>query len=228
MTIRVIIADDQEATRLGLSLQLRRQEGLELVGSAADGEQAVALVAELADAGTSPDVVLMDVRMPVLDGVAATERITSTWPDVRVLVLTTFDSDEYAFGALRSGASGFLLKDSPVTDLVAAIRTVAGGDAVLSSRVTREVLGRSGVTGSSSPGAGRAAELVARLTPRETELLTAIGEGLTNQEIARTLYLSPSSVKTYVARLLTKLDRRDRVQLVKLAYDAGLIAAGRS
>ncbi len=222
MTIRVVIVDDQEATRLGLSLQLRRQEGLELAGSASDGAEAIRLLARLATAGTPPDVVLMAVRMPVLDGVAATERITARWPHMRVLVLTTFDQDEYAFGALRSGAAGFLLKDSPATDLVAAIRAVAGGETVLTSRVTRQVIDRAGLSGPGSARQAEAAALVERLTPRERDILTAVGRGLTNQEIAGELFLAPSSVKTYIARLLVKLGLRDRVQLVKLAYDSGL------
>lgn len=225
MTIRVVIVDDQEATRLGLSLQLRRQEGLELAGAASDGAEAVRLVARLAAAGSPPEVVLMDVRMPVLDGVGATARITARWPQVRVLVLTTFDRDEYAFGALRSGAAGFLLKDSPATDLVAAIRAVAGGETVLTSRVTRRVVDRAGLSGPGGARQAEAAALVARLTARERDVLTAVGRGLTNREIAEELVLSPASVKTYVARLLVKLDRRDRVQLVKLAYDSGLPTA---
>lgn len=228
--IRVLIVDDDPGTRMGLSLMLRGEPDIEVAGTAEDGARAVSTVDYLAQARTPVDVVVMDVRMPQLNGLDATRQLTARHPDVRVLVLTTFDRDDYAFGALRAGASGFLLKDADVDDLVAAVRSVARGDAVLSPRITREVIARADLvhlpevaapTISQRQLAARAA--VDTLTPRERELLVAIGRGLTNAEIATELYLSPASVKTYVVRLLAKLDLRDRVQVVILAYDSGIL-----
>ncbi len=221
----VVIVDDQEATRLGLSLQLKRQPSITVIGTAVDGLDAVHQVDELNAMGQAPDVVLMDVRMPRLNGIEATRRITRRWPLVRALVLTTFDQDDYAFGALRAGASGFLLKDAPASELIAGIHAVAAGDAVLSPRVTGEVIQRADLANTErqpDDEPGRAHSIVQRLTEREREMLTAIGRGMTNQEIAHAFVLSPATVKTYVARLRTRCDQRDRVGLVILAYEAGL------
>ena len=221
----VVIVDDQEATRLGLSLQLKRQPGITVIGTAVDGLDAVHQVDELNAMGQVPDVVLMDVRMPRLNGIEATRRITRRWQLVRALVLTTFDQDDYAFGALRAGASGFLLKDAPASELIAGIHAVAAGDAVLSPRVTGEVIQRADLANTErqpDDEPGRAHSIVQRLTEREREMLTAIGRGMTNQEIAHAFVLSPATVKTYVARLRTRCDQRDRVGLVILAYEAGL------
>ena len=228
--IRVLVVDDDPGTRLGLSLMLRGEPDIEVAGTAEDGARAVETVDYLEQARTPVDVVVMDVRMPRLNGLDATRRITQRHAGVRVLVLTTFDRDDYAFGALRAGASGFLLKDAQAADLVAAVQAVARGDAVLASRITREVIARADLvhepvvadpTISQRQLNARAA--VAPLTPRERELLVAIGRGLTNAEIAGELYLSPASVKTYVVRLLAKLGLRDRVQVVILAYDSGVL-----
>ncbi|GAB78826.1 two component transcriptional regulator, LuxR family [Austwickia chelonae] len=222
----VVIVDDQEATRLGLSLQLKRQPGITVIGTAVDGLDAVGQIDELVSGGRIPDVVLMDVRMPRLNGVEATRRITRKWPFIRVLVLTTFDQDDYAFGSLRAGASGFLLKDAPASELIAGIQAVAAGDACLSPRITGEVIQRADLTDvhdARGDHPGHARSIVKRLTAREEEILTAIGRGLTNQEIATAFVLSPATVKTYVTRLLAKCDQRDRVGLVILAYESGLL-----
>ncbi|WP_420710639.1 response regulator [Agrococcus sp. SL85] len=192
---------------------LDAEEGVEVVGEAADGLAAV----ELAARGCI-DVLLMDVRMPGLDGIGATERITATGPLPRVLVLTTFDLDEHAYAALRAGASGFLLKDARPAELVAAIRAVHAGDAALAPTVTRRMLERF-----SAPPPARDDAALGALTPREREFLVAVAEGLTNDELAARFALSESTVKTHVGRLLRKLDARDRVQLVILAYELGLV-----
>jgi len=220
---RVLIVDDQQSIRLGLTLQLRSVPGTEVGGAAADGQEALDLIGS----GTAdPQVVLMDVRMPRLDGIAATAQLAATRPEVRVLILTTFDEDEAAFAALDSGASGFLLKDATTSQLADAIAAVANGDAVLAPRITRELLARSVLNQQPQPrlderqAAARA--LLRRLSERELEVLVAVGRGLTNAEIAETQHLAPSSVKTYISRLLTKLGRRDRVGLVILARDADL------
>ncbi len=214
MTIRIALVDDQELVRLGFRMVLEAEPDVEVVGEAADGAAAV----ELAARG-GVDVVLMDVRMPGVDGIAATERITTSGPTPKVLVLTTFDLDEYAYAALRAGASGFLLKDARPAELVAAIRAVHGGDAVLAPTVTRRMLEH---FASSAPEPGDASALDV-LTPREREFLVAIAEGLTNDELAARFVLSESTVKTHVGRLLRKLDARDRVQLVILGYELGLV-----
>jgi DNA-binding NarL/FixJ family response regulator len=221
MTIRVGIADDQALVRDGLGVQLGLVPDIEIVGAAADGEQAV----ELARA-ERPDVLLMDVRMPVLDGIAATRRIVAD-PDcegVRVLVLTTFDVDEHVYDALRAGASGFLLKDATPDEIVQAVRVVASGEALLAPRVTsrlvHEFVRR-------APGGPTAARLrLAELTEREREVLVLVAAGLTNAEIAERLVVSPLTAKTHVSRILTKLDARDRAQLVVLAYESGLVTPG--
>ncbi len=216
--ISVFVVDDQELVRAGFTMVIDSQPDLQVVGQAGDGEDAVAQLRH-----TPCDVVLMDVRMPRVDGVAATERILAgpgTQP--RVLMLTTFDLDEYAYRALRAGAAGFLLKDSPPADLLAAIRSVALGETVLAPSTTRRLVERYGLTTGRDPEAVR---LVASLTEREREVLTAIARGRTNPEIAAELYLGEATVKTHVGRILARAGRRDRVALVILAYASGLISA---
>ena len=215
--IRVLLVDDQELMRMGFRMVLGAQEDVSVVGEAGDGLDAVALAERL-----RPDVVLMDVRMPVLDGVEATRRITEAGT-AKVLVMTTFDMDEYALSALRNGASGFLLKDTPPNDLVSALRAVASGDAVVSPSVTKRLLGRFlGEAG----GELRDASVLEALTEREREVLVLIAKGLSNTEIARRLFLSEATVKTHVGRILAKLELRDRVQAVVLAYETGLVRPG--
>ena len=226
MTIRIVLADDQALLRKGFRMILEAEEDLEIVGEAADGADAVRLV-EL----YRPDVVLMDVRMPVLDGIEATRAITAATPgdETRVLILTTFDLDEYAFSALRAGASGFLLKDVPPAELVSAIRTVARGDAVVSPRVTRRLLEEYADQLPDLSGGGRAAgedPALASLTEREREVLLAVADGLSNAEIAERLYVSEATVKSHVGRLLAKLGLRDRVQAVVFAFQSGLVKPG--
>ncbi len=216
--IRVLLVDDQELIRLGFRLVLDEEPDLEVVGEAADGIEAVERAHAL-----QPDVVVMDVRMPRLDGVAATARITDAQPRTRVLVLTTFDVDEYAFGALEAGASGFLLKDAQRDDLVAAIRAVHRGDAMLSPRVTRLMLER---LEQRSPPATPEPPGLAELTDREREVFVEIGRGLSNGEIATGLHVSESTVKTHVGRVLAKLGARDRVHAAILAHRLGLVPPG--
>lgn len=216
-TIRVLLVDDQELIRIGFRLVLEAEPDMHVVGEASDGDAAVSFAAEL-----RPDVVLMDVRMPGLDGIAATESIVRARPETRVLVLTTFDLDEYAFGAIRAGASGFLLKDAQRQELIAAVRAVHRGDAVLAPRVTRRLLEHVGPD-LKAPDAAPGSDLTATLTDRERDVFTAIGHGLTNAEIAQSLHLSESTVKTHVGRVLMKLDARDRIQVVILAHQLGLI-----
>ena len=211
---RVAIADDQALVRMGFRMVLEAQPDLDVVGEASDGADAIALARR-----TRPDVVLMDVRMPGTDGIAATAAITAELPETRVLVLTTFDLDEYAFGALRAGASGFLLKDARPEELLAAIRAVAAGDAAVSPRVTRRMIE---LFGAQLPGEEGAADAASALTPREREILVAIGRGLSNTEIATELFLTESTVKTHVGRVLAKLALRDRVHAVIFAYEHGL------
>jgi DNA-binding NarL/FixJ family response regulator len=211
--IRVAIVDDQELVRMGLRMVLDAQPDVSVVAEAGDGAAAVALAAR-----GGIDVMLMDVRMPGLDGIAATERITAAGSAPRILVLTTFDLDEYAFAALRAGASGFLLKDARPPELLGAIRAVHSGDAALAPRVTARMI----ETFVDGPAPVDDARLDV-LTPREHEILVAIGEGLTNDELAARFFLSVSTVKTHISRLLQKLDARDRVQLVIIAYEAGLV-----
>jgi DNA-binding NarL/FixJ family response regulator len=216
-TIRIVIADDQELVRYGMRLVLEADEGLEVVGEAEDGATAVTAAERL-----RPDVVLMDVRMPGMDGIEATRRITEMLPETRILVLTTYDLDDYAFGALRAGASGFLLKDTRPAALVGAIRAVADGDAVVAPRVTAKLIELAS-PGLSAPRRPDVDTALAPLTAREREVLRYIGEGETNGEIAERLFLSESTVKTHVGRILSKLGLRDRVQAVILAYDVGLV-----
>ncbi|WP_454112530.1 response regulator [Microbacterium aurum] len=212
--IRVLLVDDQELIRVGFRLVLDAEVDIDVVGEAGDGEAAVDAVRR-----TRPDVVLMDVRMPRTDGIAATARIVAEMPTTRVLVLTTFDLDEYAFGALDAGASGFLLKDARRDELTAAVRAVHRGDAVLSPRVTRELISRA----SRLAPADSASRLVASLTERELDVFLAMGRGLTNAEIAASLFLGESTVKTHVGRILAKLGARDRVHAVILAHRSGLV-----
>ena len=219
---RVLLADDQALLRMGFRLVLEAEDDLEVVGEAGDGLEAVQLTATL-----TPDVVLMDVRMPGLNGIEATERVVASGACTRVLILTTFDLDEYAFAALRAGASGFMLKDARPAELVSAIRAVATGDAVVSPRVTRRMLEMFSdalpAAGHQPPEPHPAHALLAQLTAREAEVLGAVAEGLSNNEIALRLYLSEATVKTHVGRILAKLGVRDRVQAVVLAYESGLV-----
>jgi DNA-binding NarL/FixJ family response regulator len=215
--IRVLLVDDQELMRMGFRMVLGAQPDIDVVGEAGDGRRAVELADEL-----RPDVVLMDVRMPILDGVEATRQITGPGY-AKVLVMTTFDLDEYALSALHNGASGFLLKDTQPADLVSALRAVASGDAVVSPSVTRRLLDRFLGT---SGGQLRDVAVLDVLTEREREVLVLIAKGLSNTEIAGTLFLSEATVKTHVGRILAKLELRDRVQAVVLAYETGLVRPG--
>jgi DNA-binding NarL/FixJ family response regulator len=221
MSIRVLIVDDQELLRVGFRLLLDAEDDLEVVAEAADGIAAIEAVREHA-----PDVVLMDVRMPGLDGIEATRRIVGERPETRVLVLTTFDLDEYAFGAIQAGASGFLLKDAPPAQVAQSIRAVHAGEASLSPRITRRMLELVDADALRRADPGQAAKADARLaplTPREREILQFIGQGLTNGEIATKLYVAESTVKTHVGRVLGKLELRDRVHAVIVAYETGLV-----
>jgi DNA-binding NarL/FixJ family response regulator len=222
MTIRVVLADDQSLLRKGFRMILEAEDDISVIGEAADGEAAVRLV-EL----YQPDVVLMDVRMPTLDGIGATRAITASGSPSHVLILTTFDLDEYAFGALRAGASGFLLKDVPPHELGQAIRTVARGDAVVSPRITRRLLEEySQQLPDLSGGANdddTVPAVLSGLTGREREVLVAVAEGLSNVEIGERLFVSEATVKSHVGRVLAKLGLRNRVQAVVLAFQTGLV-----
>ncbi|MCZ1004578.1 response regulator [Streptomyces mirabilis] len=217
--IRVLLADDQSLVRAGFKALLDAQADLEVAGEAADGEEAVRKVREL-----RPDVVLMDIRMPLLDGLAATRRLTDDpdLEDVKVVMLTTFELDEYVFEAIRSGASGFLVKDTEPDELLRAVRAVVGGDALLSPGVTRRLIAEFAAR-SKEPAA---AESLVRLTEREREVMALVGIGLSNDEIARRLVVSPLTAKTHVSRTMVKLGARDRAQLVVLAYESGLVRPG--
>jgi len=219
VTIRVLLVDDQALLRTGFRMILQAQPDLDVVGEAVDGADAVRQVAAL-----RPDVVLMDVRMPVMDGVRATAAITADGGPTKVLVLTTFDVDEHAFAALRAGASGFLLKDVPPAELAGAIRAVAAGDAVVSPRITRRLLDRVSLhpPGPIEGTDDRAAPLAA-LTEREREIFGEVAKGLSNAEIAGRLHLSEATVKTHITRVLAKLQLRDRVQVVIFAYEHDLL-----
>ncbi|HEX2587799.1 MAG TPA: response regulator transcription factor [Gaiellales bacterium] len=215
---RVLIADDQEMVRAGFRMLLESQPGIDVVGEAGDGEEAVALTRRL-----RPDVVLMDVRMPVLDGIAATERLGADLSvHARVLVLTTFDLDEYVYGALRAGASGFLLKDAPPEQLIAGIHTVAAGEALLAPSITQRVI----QAFVSMPSRPEPSADLAGLTAREREVLGLLARGLSNAEIASRLVITETTTKTHVARVLAKLGLRDRVHAVIYAYEAGLVVPG--
>jgi DNA-binding NarL/FixJ family response regulator len=218
-TVRILLVDDQPLLRTGFRMVLGGEPDLDVVGEAGDGVDAVDLARRLL-----PDVVLMDIRMPRLDGVAATRAIVAARLPVRVLILTTFDLDEYVIGALRAGASGFLAKDLPAEDLIAAIRTVAAGDAVVAPRILRRLLDRFAAA-LPDPHAAPPGDLSA-LTDREREVLVQVARGLSNAEIARELRVSETTVKTHVGHVLTKLGLRDRVQAVVLAYETGLVRPG--
>jgi DNA-binding NarL/FixJ family response regulator len=214
-SIRVVIVDDQSLVRAGFRMVLSAQSDMEVVGEAEDGADALRLLAR-----TPADVVVMDIRMPIMDGVEATRRLCAPADGPRVLVLTTFDTDEDAFAALQAGASGFLLKNVPPEELLAAIRVVASGESVVAPRVTRRLLER--FAGQLSPpqlADGR----MASLTEREREVLLLVAQGMSNAEIAEKLFVAEATVKTHVGRILTKLDLRDRVQAVVLAYETGLV-----
>jgi DNA-binding NarL/FixJ family response regulator len=217
--IRVVLADDQVLVRAGFRALLDAQDDIEVVGEAGDGEQAVRLATEL-----TPDVVLMDIRMPGTDGLAATRRISADGQPagVRVVILTTFELDEYVFEAIRSGASGFLVKDTEPDELVQAVRVVAGGDALLSPSVTRRLIGEFAARAKAPHDTGGLDEL----TDREQEVLALVADGLSNTEIAKRLYLSPATAKTHVSRAMIKLRARDRAQLVVIAYESGLVRPG--
>jgi DNA-binding NarL/FixJ family response regulator len=224
--LRVVVADDQALVRVGFCGIIAATQGFAVVGEAGNGAEAVEAARR-----TRPDVILMDVRMPVMDGIEATRRITQS-TDVRALILTTFDLDEYVFAALRAGASGFLLKDTLPADLLNAIRVVAGGDALLAPSVTRRLIGEFARTQPSTAPAPAAPagtrqpvsyqQLLRVLTERELEVLTMVARGMSNAEIAEELSISPATAKTHVAHLLTKLDARDRIQLVIIAFQSGL------
>lgn len=219
--IRVLVVDDQAMVREGFAALLSAQPDIVVVGDAADGAEAVSAARR-----TDPDVVLMDVRMPVLDGLAATERILRAAPGVRrpkVLILTTFDLDDYVFGALRAGASGFVLKDAPAAEMVHAVRVVAAGEALLAPSVTRRLIADYASRGRPD---GRQVAALNGLTPRETDVLRLVAHGRSNQEIAADLVLAEQTVKTHVSRVLAKLGLRDRAQAVVFAYESGLVRPG--
>lgn len=218
MTIEVLIADDQAMVRAGFAALLDAHEGIRVVGQASDGSEAVALSARL-----DPDVILMDVRMPEMDGIAATRHILGpAYPAAhvpRILMLTTFDIDDYVYDALQAGASGFLLKDALPEELVQAVRVIAAGEALLSPRVTRRMIAQ---FAAQKPRVTRATQALSSLTEREREVLVLLGKGLSNSEIASTLFIAEQTVKTHVGKVLGKIGARDRVQAVIFAYDSGL------
>ena len=219
MTIRVVVVDDQELVREGFALVLEHEEDIEVVGEAGTGIAAIEVARN-----QRPDVILMDIRMPEMDGLEATRRILSDadWP-VRVVILTTFDPDEYVFGALQAGASAFVLKDIPRTELVAAVRTVADGGALIAPSITRRLIGR---FAQRLAGDTAAAARLERLTDREREVLIAIGRGLNNAEISEELFIGAATVKTHINSVFTKLGLRDRAQAVVFAYESGLVEPG--
>jgi DNA-binding NarL/FixJ family response regulator len=217
--IRVVLADDQALVRAGFRALLDAEDDIEVVGEAADGEEGVRLAADL-----TPDVVLMDIRMPGMDGLSATRRIATDERsgDVRVVILTTFGLDEYVFEAIRSGASGFLVKDTEPAELVQAVRVVAGGEALLSPSVTKRLIAEY----ASRAKEPAVADGLEELTDREREVVALVGEGLSNEEIAERLVVSPATAKTHVSRAMGKLRARDRAQLVVIAYESGLVRPG--
>ena len=216
--VRVLIVDDDDLMRVGLKAVLSSDDGIEVVGEAGDGEAAIESARK-----SNPDVVLMDVRMPDLDGISATREVLAVAPEAKVAILTTFERDDYIFGALSAGASGFLLKRTKPEELIAAVHTLAAGDSLLSPSVTRRVIERMAEqpVATAEPDAR-----LDRLTPREREVLEAIGRGLSNGEIAAAFFIEESTVKTHVKRILMKLRLRDRVQAVILAYESGLVRPG--
>ena len=214
--IRVVIVDDQDMVRTGLRMVLESEDDVAVAAEASDGEEAIRIVGR-----ERPDVVLMDVRMPGTDGLEATRRITESHEDVAVIVLTTFDLDEYVYGALRAGASGFLLKDAPADDLINAIRVVAGGEALIAPAITKRLISEFASRPEATPPVG-----LDTVTEREVEVLRLVARGLTNAEIAEELFVGESTVKTHVSHLLMKLEARDRVQLVVVAYESGLVRPG--
>jgi DNA-binding NarL/FixJ family response regulator len=215
--IKVLVVDDQDLVRTGFRVILDAEPDIEVVGEAGDGDEAVRAVAALA-----PDVVVMDIRMPKVDGLAATRQITGMSESAKVLILTTFDLDEYVFEALRAGASGFLLKDAGAEELLTAVRVIAAGDALLAPSITRRLI----EDYAKRPPASTRPDLTADLTPREIDVLTLIGRGLSNTEIAQELVVSDATVKTHIGRIFTKLDVRDRAQAVVYAYEGGLVQPG--
>ena len=218
--IRVAIVDDQAMVRAGFTSLLAAEPDIEVVGDAADGEAAVELVCRL-----KPDVTLMDIRMPLLDGISATRRLVEAQVETKVLVLTTFDLDQYVFDALRAGASGFLLKDATAEELASAVRVVAAGESLLGPGVTRRVIDAF-VRRAPAPPRGRVDHRLSSLTPRELEVLGLIARGLSNLDIAERLFVSEGTTKTHVSNLLAKLMLRDRVQAVVFAYEAGVVVPG--
>ena len=214
--LRILLADDQELVRVGFRLILERA-GFLVVGEAADGAEAVAMARQ-----TTPDVALMDVRMPRMDGIEATRRVVAAQPGTRVLALTTFDLDRYVYAAVSAGASGFLLKDAPPDDLVHAVRVVARGEAMLSPALTRRLLQRF----ATGPAPGQLSPALQQLSRRDLEVLRLVARGLSNAEIGAELHLSLGTVKAYVSKLLSRLNLRDRVQLAVLAYESGLVTPG--
>jgi DNA-binding NarL/FixJ family response regulator len=223
MTVRVVLADDQPLIRSGLRVLIADTEDLSVVGEAGTGAEAVELTRQ-----AQPDVVVMDIRMPGMDGIEATRQITADAAPPQVLVLTTFDEDEYVYAALRAGASGFLVKDMALDDILAAIRIVAAGDALIAPSVTRrlieEFVGRGGPGARTASGSAAVSSAAAAITDREREVLTLVGRGRSNAEIAAELHITVATAKAHVARLFTKLDARDRVHLVIIAYELGLVA----
>ncbi|MFC9674255.1 response regulator [Streptomyces sp. NPDC056949] len=220
MTVRVVLADDQPLVRSGLRVLIADTPDLEVVGEAANGEEAVRLAREL-----RPDVIVMDIRMPGMNGIEATSLVTSGPGAARVLILTTFDEDDHVYGALRAGASGFAVKDMALDDILAAIRVVAAGDALIAPGITRRLI--ADFVGRPEPSPARAPRPVEGITEREREVLTLVGLGRSNSEIADELYITVATTKSHVARLFTKLGARDRVQLVIIAYESGLVSAPR-
>jgi DNA-binding NarL/FixJ family response regulator len=216
--IRVVLVDDQPLMRTAFRIIFDETDDIEVVGEAGDGAKAVRVVER-----TRPDVVLMDIRMPGMDGIEATRRIVGTTPAVAVLVLTTFDLDEYVYAALRNGASGFLLKDALADDLLDAVRVVAAGDSVTAPSVTRRLIAH---YVSTAPATNRTDDRLGPLTPREREVLTLVGRGRSNTEIAEDLQLAAGTVRTHIGRIFAKLELRDRVQAVILAYEQGLVQLG--
>jgi DNA-binding NarL/FixJ family response regulator len=216
MTITVVVADDQAMVRAGLRALIETEPGLAVLGEAMDGKEAVAVTEQ-----ARPDVVLMDIQMPVLDGIEATKRIVATVPESRVLILTTFDLDEYVFGAIRAGASGFLLKERPPEELLSAIRVIADGEALLAPNVTRRLIERF----ARQPDPLQPPPSLSQLTARELEVLGLVAKGMSNAEIAAHLVMSEPTVKTHVSHIFSKLGARDRAQLVVFAYQSGLASA---